>query len=353
MASWTRAPGPPRLPGIEAGRGLAALLVVLFHVTQILVLPENGGRLAWGGLFDFGRAGVDAFFVLSGFIIMTVHRADIGQPACVGRFAWKRLYRIYSLYLAVNAVYFAALSLGHAHIWAATGWPHILMSAALIPESAAPILQVGWSLRHELLFYALFGLLVWHRRFGQAVLAVWAAGILLNIAHALLTQAWLFEGFWHVIVFRPYNIEFFFGMAAAVVPGLTHRKAWLAAGLVLFLVTGLQEAFGTQPFPEYPLLHLGYALGAALALYGAAGVRHAPGWMLALGGASYSIYLVHTLAALAAAWALRRAPALPTELAFLLLAGSGIVAGLVLSAWVEQPLLRLARRTPLTEPAHA
>ena len=346
--------GTPRLPGIEAARGLAALLVVLFHVEQIMALPENGGQLAFAGLFNFGRAGVDVFFVLSGFIIMIVHRADIGRPDRVRRFVWKRAWRIYSVYLVVNAAYFTALGFGHAPTWARTGWLHAVMSALLLPESAPPILQVGWSLRHELLFYSLFGVLVWNRRLGQAMLGVWATGIAANMLHAIVTHIWLFDGFWQVIVFRPYNIEFFFGIAAALLLRPWHPRLMLAAGLTLFLATGIQESFGRETFPEYPVLHLCYALGAATALYGAAAIQSVPTWSLALGRASYSIYLIHTLAVLAAAWALRRMhTALPLEMAFALLAGSGIMAGLVLSALVEQPLLRLVRPARTTEPAHA
>ena len=67
-----------KLIGVQAARGIAALFVVLYHTGRMLSLEQYVGRDPWGGLFHFGHAGVDFFFVLSGFIIYYVHHKDIG-----------------------------------------------------------------------------------------------------------------------------------------------------------------------------------------------------------------------------------------------------------------------------------
>src|SRR3569623_861731 len=87
-----------KLPSLTGVRGVAALWVVLFHLQQyagdfgldpIQGLP--GLRTGW--------AGVDLFFVLSGFILMLVHERDfvrLNWPSAF-RFAWLRFFRVYPL----------------------------------------------------------------------------------------------------------------------------------------------------------------------------------------------------------------------------------------------------------------
>jgi peptidoglycan/LPS O-acetylase OafA/YrhL len=105
-----------KLLGIEAVRGVAALLVVLFHAGRLLSGPKDYGSLPLGGVFDFGRAGVDVFFVLSGFIISFIHARDVTSDAGPRRrrlatFARKRLLRIYPSYWICSLILLAILLL--------------------------------------------------------------------------------------------------------------------------------------------------------------------------------------------------------------------------------------------------
>lgn len=52
------------LLGIQAGRGIAALLVVLFHAERALTLPQYVGHSPLGGVTNFGHAGVDFLFCI-------------------------------------------------------------------------------------------------------------------------------------------------------------------------------------------------------------------------------------------------------------------------------------------------
>jgi exopolysaccharide production protein ExoZ len=61
-------------------RGVAALMVVFYHTTRSLSLPQYLGYIPLNNVFGFGHAGVDFFFVLSGFIITRTHTVDIGRP---------------------------------------------------------------------------------------------------------------------------------------------------------------------------------------------------------------------------------------------------------------------------------
>jgi exopolysaccharide production protein ExoZ len=77
--------GRARLEGVEAARGVAALLVVLYHAALHVEGDVPGSAVLWG-LPHFGHAGVDFFFVLSGFIISFVHRRDLGRPDRLGHY---------------------------------------------------------------------------------------------------------------------------------------------------------------------------------------------------------------------------------------------------------------------------
>src|SRR5262249_9117978 len=99
----------PQLDGIQAARGIAALLVVAFHLTGLSQRLWN--QTFAGGFFAFGWAAVDLFFVLSGFIIYYVHGRDIVRPERLRPYAWRRFARIYPIYaivtLAILPIYLA------------------------------------------------------------------------------------------------------------------------------------------------------------------------------------------------------------------------------------------------------
>lgn len=67
---------------VDALRGLAALGVCVFHYT---LTAQPGGWLRTVG--DYGRLGVDVFFVISGFIVphamLRGHKARGDQDGCL------------------------------------------------------------------------------------------------------------------------------------------------------------------------------------------------------------------------------------------------------------------------------
>jgi peptidoglycan/LPS O-acetylase OafA/YrhL len=155
-----------RLPSLQIARFLAALSVVWLHATSLL--PKETPP-AWAG------AGVDLFFVLSGFVIS--HARD-HKP---GTFLRDRVIRIYPIYW-LWAVPFVALSVFKAPIH----WTDAISTVTLWPAFAQltlPIPDPAWSLCFEVVFY----LAVWSTIRGiQAwiIVLVWAAMMLANFAIA-------------------------------------------------------------------------------------------------------------------------------------------------------------------------
>ena len=114
-SAFTKTNGPstagPRaeLTTLQAGRGIAALLVVLYHASGLFSSNKYWQTIVLKGVFGFGFAGVEYFFVLSGFIMLHVHRKDIGKPAALVSYFRKRIERIYPAYLGRHARHLGAI----------------------------------------------------------------------------------------------------------------------------------------------------------------------------------------------------------------------------------------------------
>jgi peptidoglycan/LPS O-acetylase OafA/YrhL len=138
------------LQSIQLARGLAAIMVAVFHAR--LVLDDVAGRdyLGWLSL-PFGYAGVDLFFVISGFIIAYV---TDGREFRLSEFYLRRAIRILPIYWIFTVLTWMGLVfVGNADF---TAW-RIFASFAVLPQQVAPIAGVGWSLELEAIFYIVFG----------------------------------------------------------------------------------------------------------------------------------------------------------------------------------------------------
>ena len=350
-----------KLDGIQAGRGIAACLVVLDHASGLQIAHSHSFP-AWDGLFHFAHAGVDFFFVLSGFIIYHIHREDIGRPQQVGFYAWRRFARIFPIYWIVLCL------LGALYAYSPPRDPNLLSpgndiaSVFLLPRLQEPILGNAWTLRHELMFYVLFGLLILNRGVGRLVLGAWAAAVIVNLSHTWIVGEPLFGGLLGYLPFRIFNIEFFFGMAVAILVRhyrIPYPRLILLMGIILFFGDGLMESFGPVVPIEWPPRHLGYALGAAMAIYGVViaeerQLLRVPAFLVILGTASYSIYLTHAMVLWILEYGLRRSgvgDVLSLNLLFPAIIVLAVLPGTVFSYVVELPLLKLLRRPPLLFPA--
>jgi len=181
-----KTPLPQKLESIQGLRGIAALLVLLFHMAsfQRQMARGNTDDIALvSGIWDNGWAGVDLFFVISGFIMVYVTRDSGRHFKDIGHFLVSRVTRIYPLWwvcAGIMTLYF----------WVTYGMPaapdrvadsHEAMSYAaksfmLIPQQAEPILGLGWTLIHEMFFYLIFACLLFlPRKYLPLALAAWAA----------------------------------------------------------------------------------------------------------------------------------------------------------------------------------
>lgn len=339
-------PTTHRLSGVEAARGIAATLVVLYHAA--LHLEEHvGGRIALG-LPHFGHAGVDFFFVLSGFIITFVHHKDFGKPGRLAHYAKRRFTRVFPFYWIVLAYYLADFALLHRS--ELPGAWETLMNLFLLPHSQEPVVGGAWTLVFEITFYTIMAVTICSRRWGVAVLGAWAVIVLGGWLHP---QWFSTPPLLHVLS-SPFCLEFFLGIGTAYV-ALTRKvpaSGWvLLAGVAAFLAAGVAEVMG--------LLN-GYGAAARVA-YGScsvlivlglvererSGQLQVPKAMAVIGQASYAIYLVHLVAIGIAFKFLSKAVQVGVSWNWVLWAGLSawaVLAGILASSWLEQPSIRFVRK---------
>lgn len=318
--------GGGALPALTSIRFIAALTVVLSHFSErgLLFLPKP--------IFDFmdgGRSAVSMFFVLSGFILAYTYRSQIGstgsRPFYVARFA--RIYPVILLGLVLCVPTVAVLLYTHdaermadfftlkEHVPLAlvlSFVTQILLINAWFPFAAInqPWNGPSESVACEAFFYAMFP---WILRKLDAVgigrvlllcVAIWLAQGVAD--YVLLSHVNVARSAFLVFMFPVLRIpEFILGMGAAFMFQLSRERSapsqMKAMAMVSLSVAGL-VGFGVwQPaiFPKYfPVFYLQapffalLILGLALLEGPVFGILNAR-WLVRLGEASYSLYLVH------------------------------------------------------------
>jgi exopolysaccharide production protein ExoZ len=275
---------------IQYLRALAALSVVAYHACQ------------WARInFEIGSAGVDVFFVVSGFIMW---RTTSGRKMPALEFLRRRAIRIAPLYWAVTLGLLIAALAFPASFRDITPTPwHVFASLAFIqhlnPQGQPfPLLPPGWTLNYEAVFYALFALAL--------LLPEKRRAMALTLALAALTFAGFLYPPAYIMLCNPLLLEFAAGMWLArfmeegFSPGRNIGWALFVCGLSSFAamyIAGVEWDLWRPLFWGFPAFLL---VAGLTAVEQDGGLPEVP-WLRSLGDASYSIYLCHTLAMGAAA----------------------------------------------------
>jgi peptidoglycan/LPS O-acetylase OafA/YrhL len=284
---------------LQTFRGLAALLIVLYHATGLAI--NKFSQIFLLNFFLFGNSGVDFFFVLSGFMIFYAHISDIGNKDKFILFLKKRFIRIYPLYWLVTfiilPVYFFVPSLGQGY---ERNIGVIIKSLLLYPQTEnMPIVSVGWTLSYEVFFYLLFSLLIVLKiRFWLPIIAIWILGTIISFIHNFISlqnqDIYLFH------IFSSYNLEFIGGCIAALfiykfnsTINVKFLMGLLLASLALF-INGKYFIIGL-PQETHVII---YGIPSLLIIVSAVLLEikktiQIPKIFTFLGDASYSIYLTH------------------------------------------------------------
>ena len=299
-----------RHESIQILRGIAALLIVAHHAI-CMTNSASGGIV---GLFlpsipalpSFGAVGVDLFFVISGFV-MAHSIGEAGRTRVVSTFLLQRAIRILPMFWLLSGVYILARwSAGISYAPAA-----YLNTLTILPIFDggiyhSPPLFVGWTLGFEFTFYALVALMLAGsiRRPVECLL----------LATSTVALAGLFvhhEQAWLAFLLNPILGEFALGVVAWLFwrRGLPQTLAnLLVMAGALLLLSGLFIDIGQGFSVNLNEVVWGGSSVWRLIVWGipsamvVTGLACSPAptdrfsrWLSAIGGASYSLYLVHLL----------------------------------------------------------
>ncbi|MEU4932665.1 acyltransferase [Streptomyces yokosukanensis] len=367
----------PSLPSLTGLRFIAALLVFLTHSTVLANPLQPTAQVSFFAdhdiakpLADFagkaGAIGVSFFFVLSGFVL-TWSATPGDRPTAFWRRRGLKIYPNHIVTWALAMWLFASSQPVHA--WLSNLFLVHAFSNRL--ENLQSVNWPVWSLCSELLFYALFPLLiVLVRRIAERRLWLWAAGAVAGVvAMAAVTKlvpggldtghGLTLNQYWFSYMFPPPRLfEFGLGMILAriVAAGLWPRIGLLPSA-VLF-AGGYWLANETPP-PYYFSATTIVPIAMLICAAASSDLRGDSGWlrsrtMVWLGKVSFAFYMVQVLVVfygrreVLGAHTYGFLPALGLYLALFL---ANLLAAALLYGLVEQPVMRrLGRRGK--RPAH-
>jgi len=333
-------------------------MVVHCHAIDLQMLLTTSFQQHFRYLQNFGAIGVDVFFVISGFIISYISRAEHGV-ASAKDFMLRRWVRVAPAYYIASIILFILFFLSQHFAFHA---PQVIKTFTILPlfdhgpRYWSPVLVIGWTLSFEFLFYILSAILI------AFSIARKDAALLL-----VLTILYLFGVFVPVsnaqfnFVTSPMILEFGFGVIIAMV--YKQRRLVPPVISVTLVVTGLamfarliwqgyggvSELFFILESKSVEQRIILWGLPAAALCAGAIWLEKAKPhligsnrFLLLLGDASYSIYLAHPLCYAMLGSLVKRVPFLAQlqgDVLILIFMTLATASGILFHFYIEKPLI--------------
>lgn len=299
-----------RILALQILRAVAATMIVLLHAQSMIEqhAVSHGYRFTRFSLLPFG-AGVDLFFVISGFVVVYASKDVFSKPGGTREFIRRRIIRIVPLYWAALTLRLFVLAVGAAvGIKAFPDSTAILTSYLFIPYDALgygsnylfPILDLGWTLNYEMFFYALLACLMGFSR----TRAVWVFVVLVlsavivagmyppnNDALRFLLQPIIVEFALRTLIALLFLKRFALSNSVRFVMIVAGLSLWVALPPSWFVDT---SGPGFYSWARTSIWGMGAALIVAATVLGSS--RVTSGWhqsLASLGDSSYALYLLH------------------------------------------------------------
>ena len=296
---------------IQLLRFLAAMSVVIYHATPHYLAAggTDNSVLHFIRLTFYG--GVDVFFVISGYIMWVSTRNSSGlQDSAI--FLYRRATRIYFGYWPYLLLLLLVLFFYDSGVDNKTDVTGSIFLTQHKHEKL--LLPVSWSLTYELYFYVFFALLLLFTKSASGKLL----GVILALSIITIFMVWcidievLRKNFRWVLkasrfYLSPYIAEFISGCLLALYCEKRGKiNLWLcAAAFSGFVATAVfyqvNKVSGADSLLDYPHARVAFFGPAAILLVAIFSEAERRGFVpfakasLLLGGASYSLYLSHTI----------------------------------------------------------
>lgn len=297
------------IQSIQVLRGVAASMVVMVH--SFIYLQARGLIPNVPAIVDAGRAGVDIFFVISGFIMICISGDNFSKPGAPIVFLVKRIIRIAPIYWFYTLLMgILAYMLPHLVSQGKTiSLDHLVASLLFVPwqnsiGEVKPVLSAGWTLNFEMYFYLIFSfLLIFKKSYFLPLLAA------IMLSGLLLGSLWQPNATVFHVITSPLLIEFLMGCVIGVLykqKFSIDNRVWyvlLFAGLGAIILTGLYDV---DNWPRVLIWGLPSALIVASAVWLERSRKiNFHSVFIKLGDSSYSLYLSHifTINVIGKVWA--------------------------------------------------
>jgi exopolysaccharide production protein ExoZ len=328
---------PTTYQSVQALRAVAAILVAIFHAGLKFDTTQ--------ATFSIGNAGVDIFFVISGFVIWTVTTRRPTSPLTFLKHRFLRLvpmYWIMTLAMAGGATFLPS-AFPHMHPTASDA----ILSLLFVPHQSSsadtfePLLGQGWTLNFEVFFYLIFAvvlLLPVVARFRVMVLALLVLPVLGVFAMTPAIPP--------TFLLNPLLIEFMGGLCLARLAAGTWRPPVAACWVAVVAGAAFLAFLAAPASGDDAARVVAYGVPAFLIVGGGIGLEAAgrirlPAWTQLLGASSYSLYLTHTFV-ISAMWKVW--PHDLSHVGFLVAATVvSAIVGVIVYSVLENPLLALMR----------
>ena len=295
---------PAYIPELQGLRGLAVLGVVIYHCHPRLVGTWLYSASLWGW------AGVNLFFVLSGFLITSILLEARDRPHYFRNFYARRALRIWPVYVLVLAVCYANAPwfIGPG-VWdavkTAPWWAYALFLQNLLHWTMPPAIAQTWSLAIEEQYYFLWAPVVRFLR------RPWMLAVLL--VTAFVESAWMRRAHPHWLT-PTHSLIHLDGIALGSLLALglytvrMSQRAWLGVGLASFIfgIAAAATIAGGTAFLDSALA-IGFG-GAMLAAIASTGARNPlnlvlrRGLLAFYGRISYGLYMIHIMVFIYFGW---------------------------------------------------
>lgn len=329
------------LSNVQILRFAAALAVLLSHAGDLFLPRESFfWMIPW-------TAGVDIFFVISGFVMVYLTDGQFGRRGVARAFIVRRVLRIVPPYWLFTTLMVATVLLFGEHVRNSEVTPAVLATSyAFVPWPRAdgainPLLSQGWTLNYEAFFYLAFAAALPFRR-GLILLSI--GFVALSLVHFWLSPDWVAPHFWS----QPIILEFIAGIALGKLYLRGVRLSPAAAAMLA--VAALAMLLGMSNIDQAMIRPISFGIPALLLCASLALMREPDrpqAWrrtLIAGGDSSYTLYLSHTFTVhavlLAWGWAGWNAPWLGMAVAVI----AAVAAAHILYRLVERPAVDWLQR---------
>ncbi|GIZ17376.1 acyltransferase family protein [Citrobacter europaeus] len=303
-----------RIESLQALRGLAAILVMLFHYRFYLRSQVENGTTIWDALFGWGIIGVDIFFIISGFIMVYTTQNYSQSLFSTKRFLINRAIRIFPMYyvgLLITFLLSGAMSTFHYPekvqnllsaltftVYKTDITPHYIDDGGMY--------NIRWTLNYEVYFYIAFSvcLLVKHRLLaliGFSALMICLIPAIAGFQPTTSIQGYPFHSPTLGLLTNPVFLEFIIGAIVGYlylklknITSSTKIQAiasFISLSLFMYVIYGIYNeslrAFNTESAIILGVFILFITLADPLLK------KYIPHILTYLGDISFSLYLLH------------------------------------------------------------